>query len=278
MKKCFAIFLTMLLFLTGCQFTAQKAEPLSGMEITYLDVGNADCEIIRMEDGTNIVIDAGTKDQSGNIIRALKRKGIRKIDYLIATHPHADHIGGMEDIIDSAEIGTVVFPSVVHTSKTYENLLKKIKEKEIPAVKAESGVVLHETDRCKIQLVAPKKDEKYESLNNYSAVLHIAYGNTTFLFAGDAEKLSENEMLNYEIRSDVLKVGHHGSRTSSSEKFIAKVNPRIAVISCGKDNEYGHPHQETLEILKNAEVYRTDKNGDIIIHADGTNLTVATEK
>lgn len=278
MKKCFAIFLTMLLFLTGCQFTAQKAEPLSGMEITYLDVGNADCEIIRMEDGTNIVIDAGTKDQSGNIIRTLKRKGIRKIDYLIATHPHADHIGGMEDIIDSAEIGTVVFPSVVHTSKTYENLLKKIKEKEIPAVKAESGVVLHETDRCKIQLVAPKKDEKYESLNNYSAVLHIAYGNTTFLFAGDAEKLSENEMLNYEIRSDVLKVGHHGSRTSSSEKFIAKVNPRIAVISCGKDNEYGHPHQETLETLKNAEVYRTDKNGDIIIHTDGTNLTVATEK
>ena len=188
MKKCFAIFLTMLLFQTGCQFTAQKAEPLSGMEITYLDVGNADCEIIRMEDGTNIVIDAGTKDQSGNIIRALKRKGIRKIDYLIATHPHADHIGGMEDIIDSAEIGTVVFPSVVHTSKTYENLLKKIKEKEIPAVKAESGVVLHETDRCKIQLVAPKKDEKYESLNNYSAVLHIAYGNTTFLFAGEDRK------------------------------------------------------------------------------------------
>lgn len=278
MKKCFILLLAMLLLLTGCQFTTQKAEPLSGMEITYLDVGNADCEIIRMEDGTNIIIDAGTKDQSGNIIRTLKRKGIRKIDYLIATHPHADHIGGMEDIIDSAEIGTVVFPSVVHTSKTYENLLKKIKEKEIPAVKAESGVVLHETDRCKIQLVAPKKDEKYESLNNYSAVLHIAYGNTTFLFAGDAEKLSENEMLNYEIRSDVLKVGHHGSRTSSSEKFIAKVNPRIAVISCGKDNEYGHPHQETLETLKNAEVYRTDKNGDIIIHTDGTNLTVATEK
>lgn len=278
MKKCFILLLAMLLLLTGCQFTTQKAEPLSGMEITYLDVGNADCEIIRMEDGTNIIIDAGTKDQSGNIIRTLKRKEIRKIDYLIATHPHADHIGGMEDIIDSAEIGTVVFPSVVHTSKTYENLLKKIKEKEIPAVKAESGVVLHETDRCKIQLVAPKKDEKYESLNNYSAVLHIAYGNTTFLFAGDAEKLSENEMLNYEIRSDVLKVGHHGSRTSSSEKFIAKVNPRIAVISCGKDNEYGHPHQETLETLKNAEVYRTDKNGDIIIHTDGTNLTVATEK
>ena len=98
------------------------------------------------------------------------------------------------------------------------------------------------------------------------------------MFAGDAEKLSENEMLNYEIRSDVLKVGHHGSRTSSSEKFIAKVNPRIAVISCGKDNEYGHPHQETLQTLKNAEVYRTDKNGDIIIHTDGTNLTVATEK
>lgn len=278
MKKCFAIFLVMLLFLTGCQFTVQEPEPLSGMEVTYLDVGNADCEIIRMEDGTNVVIDAGTKDQSGNIIRALKRKGIRKIDYLIATHPHADHIGGMEDIIDSTEIGTVVLPSVVHTSKTYENLLKKIKEKEIPAVKAEAGVVLWETDRCKMRLVAPKKDEKYESLNNYSAVLHITYGNTTFLFAGDAEKISENEMLKDEIRSDVLKVGHHGSRTSSSEKFIAKVNPRIAVISCGKDNDYGHPHQETLETLKNAEVYRTDKNGDIIIHTDGATLTVATEK
>ena len=278
MKKSFLWFIAVLLLLTGCQLPEQGAEPVSGMEVTYLDVGNADCEIIRMEDGTNILIDAGTKDQSSHIIRTLKRKGIRKIDYLIATHPHADHIGGMVDVMDQLEIGTVVFPSAVHTSKTYENMLQKIKEKQIPAVKAEAGVVLKEANPYKIQLVAPKKNEKYEDLNNYSAVLRITYGSTSFLFAGDAEKLSENEMLHYEIRSDVLKVGHHGSRTSSSERFIAKVNPRIAVISCGKGNEYGHPHSETLEVLKNAEVYRTDQNGDIIIHTDGTTLTVATEK
>lgn len=278
MKKCFILLLAVLLLLTGCQFIGMEAEPLTGMEVTYLDVGNADCEIIRMEDGTNIVIDAGTKDQAKNIMSALKRKGIRRIDYLIATHPHADHIGGMEEVIDRSEIGTVVLPSVAHTSKTYENLLKKIKEKEIPATKAEAGVILKETEQYKLQLVAPKKDEKYESLNNYSAVLHITYGNTKFLFAGDAEKLSETEMLSYELRSDVLKVGHHGSRTSSSETFIARVNPRIAVISCGKNNDYGHPHSEALEALKSAEVYRTDKNGDIIIHTDGATLTVATEK
>ena len=278
MKKCFVLLLAVLLLLTGCQFIGMEAEPFTGMEVTYLDVGNADCEIIRMEDGTNIVIDAGTKDQGKNIVGALKRKGIRRIDYLIATHPHADHIGGMEEVVDSTEIGAVVLPSVAHTSKTYENLLKKIKEKEIPAIKAEAGVILKETAQYKLRLVAPKKDETYESLNNYSAVLHVAYGNTKFLFTGDAEKLSETEMLSYELRSDVLKVGHHGSKTSSSEKFIAKVNPRIAVISCGKNNDYGHPHQEALDALKHAEVYRTDKNGDIIIHTDGATLTAATEK
>ena len=278
MKKCFVLLLAVLLLLTGCQFIGMEAEPFTGMEVTYLDVGNADCEIIRMEDGTNIVIDAGTKDQGKNIVGALKRKGIRRIDYLIATHPHADHIGGMEEVVDSTEIGAVVLPSVAHTSKTYENLLKKIKEKEIPAIKAEAGVILKETAQYKLRLVAPKKDETYESLNNYSAVLHVAYGNTKFLFTGDAEKLSDTEMLSYELRSDVLKVGHHGSKTSSSEKFIAKVNPRIAVISCGKNNDYGHPHQEALDALKHAEVYRTDKNGDIIIHTDGATLTAATEK
>lgn len=278
MKRSLALLLILLLTMTGCRFSPAEAEPVSGMEVTYLDVGNADCEILRMEDGTNVVIDAGTKDQSRNILRTLDSKGIDKIDYLIATHPHADHIGSMEDILDHVAVEQIVLPDVEHTSKTYEDLLKKIIDKQIPAVKAEAGVVLKETEQYKMQLIAPRKGEKYESLNNYSAVLYVTYGNTRFLFAGDAEQLSESQMMDYEIRSDVLKVPHHGSRTSSSEKFIAKVNPRIAVIPCGKDNEYGHPHQETLDMLKDAEVYRTDKNGDITIHTDGATLTVATEK
>ncbi len=278
MKKLILLLMAVVLGLLGYELFPEEQKPLTGMEITFLDVGNADCSVVQMEDGTNLVIDAGTRDQADNILFTLRKKGIEKIDFLIATHPHSDHIGSMEEIMDVIQVDKVVLPSVVHTSKLYEDMLEKIKEQGIPAVWAEAGVVLKETEKYSLKLVAPQKGQDYESLNDYSAVLHVTYGETRFLFTGDAEELSEKEMLAYDIRADVLKVGHHGSKTSSSKAFIAKVNPRIAVISCDEKNDYGHPHKETLATLQEAQIYRTDEDGDITIHTDGTQITVKTER
>ncbi len=278
MKKLILLLIAVVLGLLGYELFPEEQKPLTGMEITFLDVGNADCSVVQMEDGTNLVIDAGTRDQADNILFTLRKKGIEKIDFLIATHPHSDHIGSMEEIMDVIQVDKVVLPSVVHTSKLYEDMLEKIKEQGIPAVRAEAGVVLKETEKYSLKLVAPQKGQDYESLNDYSAVLHVTYGKTRFLFTGDAEELSEKEMLAYDIRADVLKVGHHGSKTSSSKAFIAKVNPRIAVISCDEKNDYGHPHKETLATLQEAQIYRTDEDGDITIHTDGTQITVKTER
>ncbi len=255
-----------------------SGDTLSGMEVTYLDVGNADCQIIRIDDGTNIVIDAATKDRGDEILAALKGKGVTGIDYLIATHPHSDHIGSMEQIMEEFPVKNVVLPNVLHTSQTYENMLQTIKEKNIHAIAAEAGVVLRATNQYRLKLVAPKSGQTYESLNDYSAVLHVTYGSRSFLFTGDAEKASEQEMMEHNISADVLKVGHHGSETSSSEEFIRLVNPNTAVISCGKRNSYGHPHKETLQTLSGVTVYRTDENGTITIHTDGNIIRVSTER
>ncbi len=278
MKKLIVLLVAVVLGLLGYELFPIEQKSLTGMEVTYLDVGNADCAILRMEDGTNLVIDAATEGQEEKILAKLQQKGIEKIDFLIATHPHSDHIGSMEAIMDAVQVDNIVLPSAVHTSNLYEDLLKAIKAHGISATRAEAGVMLKETETYQLQLVAPQKGQDYESLNDYSAVLHVTYGETRFLFTGDAEELSEQEMLAYDIRADVLKVGHHGSRTSSSKTFIGKVNPRIAIISCDEKNSYGHPHAETLRVLQDARIYRTDEDGDITVHTNGTQITVETQK
>lgn len=244
----------------------------------FLDVDQADCELIFLPDGKILLIDAGNRGDGEEIVAYLKGKNISKIDYVVATHPHADHIGGMSDVIDSFEIGKIFVPRVassdVPTTKTYEDFLTSVQNKGLKLSAAKAGTTLFEGADYKADCFAPCSED-YKELNDYSVVIKLSYGIHSFLFTGDAEILSENEMLNagYNLNSDVIKLGHHGSHSSSSEEFLKAVSPRYAVISCGEGNDYGHPHDETINTLSNLKgtpkTLRTDLDKTIILKADG---------
>lgn len=245
----------------------------------FLDVGQGDSILIQLPNGQNMLIDAGTSEAGGSVVSYLKKQGINKINYLVATHPHADHVGGMIAVVQSLEVEKVYMPRVSHTTTTFENLLTTIKAKGLKINKAQAGVTIINQDGIKAGFVAPC-GSGYDDLNNYSAVVKVEYGSTAFLFAGDTESASEQEMIasGANLKADVLKVGHHGSRSSTTQAFLSSVSPKYAVISCGAGNSYGHPHQETLDRLKKAGVqtYRTDTQGTVIITSDGKTLTIKT--
>jgi len=246
--------------------------PLTGtLRAHFIDVGQGDSELLQLPNGQTMLIDAG-----GDVRSYLQTLGIQKIDYLVATHPHADHIAYMEEVITNFNIGAIYMPRVSHTSKTFENMLLAIQRKGLSIKTAKAGVTILNEGNLNINIVAPVKDT-YDDLNNYSTVIKVVYGSTSMLFTGDAEALSEGQ-ITANIDADVLKVGHHGSSTSSSNSFLNRVTPKIAVISCGAGNSYGHPHSETLQKLnsRNVEIYRTDLNGTIVITSDGTNLNTTT--
>lgn len=244
----------------------------------FLDVDQADCELITLPDGKLLLIDAGNRGDGDELVDYFKGRGIDGFDYVIATHPHADHIGGMCDIVDNFEIGKIVAPKIaaedIPTSQTYKDFLTSVQKKSLKITAAKAGTTLFEGEDYKIECFAPCSTD-YESINDYSVVVKITYGIHSFLFTGDAETLSETEMLDkgYPLDSDVLKVGHHGSDTSSSAEFLKAVSPEYAVISCGTDNSYGHPHDVTLKALSNLSglkrTFRTDLDKTIIITADG---------
>lgn len=244
----------------------------------YIDVGQGDASFIEFPNGEVMLIDAGIASSSEKIIDYIKNLGYDRIDYVIATHPHADHIGGLAEVIESFDIGTIYMPKAVSTSKTYENLLETIKDKGLSVKTGKAGVSVLQEDDLTIEMLAPNQD-KYSSLNNYSIVLKIIYGNISFLYTGDAEELSEKEITE-NVEADVLKVGHHGSDTSSSEEFLEKVNPKYAIISVGEDNSYDHPASSTIEKLEKYtnHIYRTDLNGTVVVTTDGINIEVKTER
>lgn len=241
--------------------------------VHFLDVGQGDSEFIELPNGQCMLIDASVSSYGDKIVETIEGCGYTEIDYLVATHPHADHIGGMTDVVESFEIGEIYMPKATSTSKTFEGLLTAISDKGLQINTANTGVTIYSDSDVQIDILAPVS-ESYDDTNNYSAVVKITYGSNSFLFTGDAEKLSENEMLDYcydELSSGVLKVGHHGSDTSSSDEFLQVVNPKYAVISCGADNSYGHPHTETINKFKDMGIdyYRTDINGTVTISCDG---------
>ncbi len=253
---------------------------LSGevMTVNFFDVGQGDCEFIEFPNGECMLIDCGEKYYADRVIQKIKNAGYSKIDLLIVTHPHTDHMGGMSEIVDEFEIGEIYMPNAQATTSTYESLLESIDNKGLTVNTAKFGVTVTVSDTVTGEFLAPVSDD-YDDLNNSSAVLKLTYGDVSFLFTGDAETLSENEMLSvsyYELDSDVLKVGHHGSSSSSCEEFLSAVSPEYAVIECGADNSYGHPHTETLERLENvgAEIYRTDYDSDIVFTTDGSAINV----
>ena len=249
--------------------------------IKYIDVGQGDSELIRLPDGETILIDAGEKKNADAVVSTLNDMSVTKIDYLIATHPHADHIGGMSEIVEDFEIGKVYMPRADHDSQIYLALLEAIDRKGLKITEAKAGTSFISGDNIDADFLAPSS-EVYSSLNDYSAVVKLKYKNNSFLFTGDAETLSESEMLGkgYDLSADVLKVGHHGSKTSTSAEFLNKVNPKYAIISCGVNNKYSHPSEETLEKLsaKNINVFRTDLMGTITLYSDGDNISFEVKK
>lgn len=248
------------------------------LKVHYLDVGQGDSIFIELPNNETILIDAAESYQSEKIINYLKNLNYQKIDYVIGTHPHTDHIGGLKDIINTFEIGKIYMPKVVSTTKTYESLLMAIKDKNLKINTAKAGTSIIDTDTLKINILAPN-NSTYTELNNYSVVTKITYGTTKFLFMGDAEKLSENE-IKENVTADVIKIGHHGSNTSSSIDFIKKVNAKYGIISVGLNNKYNLPKEETITNWENSgtKIYLTSINGTIRASSDGTNIKIESEK
>lgn len=248
------------------------------LKVHYLDVGQGDSIFIELPNNETMLIDAAESYQSENIINYLKNLNYQKIDYVIGTHPHTDHIGGLKDIINTFEIGKIYMPKVVSTTKTYESLLMAIKDKNLKINTAKAGTSIIDTDALKINILAPN-NSTYTELNNYSVVTKITYGTTKFLFMGDAEKLSENE-IKENVTADVIKIGHHGSNTSSSIDFIKKVNAKYGIISVGLNNKYNLPKEETITNWENSgtKIYLTSTNGTIRASSDGTNIKIESEK
>lgn len=254
----------------------KSTTPSGQMKVHFINVGQGDSILVQFHNGQTMLIDAGPDD---SVVSYLNRQGIKKINYLVATHPHADHIGGMAAVIRTFDIEKVYMPRVSHTSKTYENVLLAIKSKGLRISSAKAGVTILDQNGLKANFIAPCSSS-YDNLNNYSAVIKIQYGNTSFLLTGDAEAESEQQMLvsGTNLKADVLKVGHHGSNSSTTSSFIKAVSPKYAVISCGAGNQYGHPHQEVLSRLANTGVktYRADTDGTVIFISDGKTFTVKT--
>ena len=237
------------------------------MRVHFIDVGQADSAFIELGNGQTMLIDAGL---SGNdVVSYIKKLQYDSIDFVVATHPHNDHIGGMATVLDSFKIGKMYMPRQEHTIGAFTNMIDVIENKNIELHTAKAGVNITTSGNIKIDILAPFSDSN-SNLNNASAVVRITYGKTVMLFTGDAEHVIENQLLNSGIDADVLKVGHHGAGTASSKSFIKKVSPDIAVISVGEGNSYGHPHADTLAILNEvgAKIYRTDEQGTIVVTAD----------
>jgi competence protein ComEC len=245
------------------------------IEVHFIDVGQGDS--IFIETGRDsMLIDAGENNQGDTVLNYLKDQGVEKLDYIIGTHPHSDHIGGLDTVIRALPVETVIMPNVTHTTKTFEDVLNAMEEKGLKITEPAVGD-RYTLGLASFQILAPNS-ASYEDLNNYSVGIKLTFGDTSFLLAGDAEKLSEDEMLKngIDLSADVLKLGHHGSAYSSGSNFLDVVNPKYAVISVGKDNEYGHPHEETLQAMKDRgiKVYRTDLSGTIVFTSDGHNISI----
>lgn len=258
-------------------FGSDDKEPTKEkLAVHFLDVGQGDSIFIELPNDQTMLIDAGENYHGEGIINYIKKAGHSKIDYLVATHPHSDHIGSLPYIVRNYEIGTVYMPKVSATSKLYESLLKSVKSKKLSVKNGKAGVNIVKIDDLSVDIIAPSKIDE-SNLNNCSIVIMLKFGNNSFLLTGDAET-GEMKTVKADLNAQVLKAGHHGSKNSTTKSLLKKINPEITIISCGKNNEYGHPDKEVLTLLKNikSSVYRTDKDKTIVIVSDGKNLTVST--
>ncbi|MDU5111535.1 MAG: ComEC/Rec2 family competence protein [Clostridium sp.] len=241
--------------------------------VNFIDVGQGDSILIQVNNKV-MLIDSGAKSEKERLVEYLDTLNLQTIDYVIATHPHEDHIGNMAYIINKYKIKEFYAPKASSNTSAFENMIESLSRKnlKINILKADINSI-NLGNNTKVEVLTPNLTH-YENLNNYSPIIKVTYGEVSFLFTGDAEGALEEEVINksYNLKSDILKVSHHGSSTSTSKEFLNKVDPNIAIISVGEDNTYGHPTKETLNILSNIKVYRTDINGTIIISSNGESI------
>lgn len=289
-KKLLKIIIPVVLLVLVIIFIAVKCRkennpplPDDKLTVCYIDVGQGD-SIFLSAGGKNMLIDCGESEETDGVIRFLEEKRVEKLDYIVATHPHSDHMGGMYKIIDKFKIGEVIIPHLadkdVPTTRYYQKFLDSCDSEDVSLSEAKVGDFIQLGD-ARIEIIAPCS-RSYDNANNYSVGLFLTHGENTFIFTGDAEALAEKEMVKSGClrHADVYKAGHHGSDTSSCFEFMEIISPDYAVISCGEGNSYGHPNKKALKAISKYtdKIYRTDINGTVIIVSDGKNLEIDAEK
>lgn len=282
-----SFFILIIIIIGGCELydilptTDDQPQSVTDAELTisFIDVGQGDATLIECGDEA-MLIDAGLYSERYRVVNYLSQRGIENLKYCVATHPHADHIGGMSEVIYTFETDTLVYPLCNGGSDSFNYTLDACDEKGVSYLNPNPLDTLS-VGKATVTVLSPKAYADYDNLNNNSLVLKLEYEDVSFLFMADAEKDVEKELLNkgYDLNADVLKAGHHGSSTSSSPEFINAVTPSVSVISCGIDNDYGHPHKETVSTFKSRDIkmYRTDKLSTIIAESDGESITFSTE-
>lgn len=257
----------------------ETATQADSMDVHFIDVGQGDSILIE-ENKEAMLIDAGENNKGNTVTDYLKAQNIKELKYVIGTHPHSDHIGGLDTVIDSFQVDKVILPDVTNNTETFKDLLDAIEGKNLQITKPVVGDQ-YSLGNASFTVIAPNSSS-YDDMNNYSVGIRLVFGKTSFLFTGDAGVTSEKEMLHNGINlsSDVLKLAHHGSSTASCAEFLDAVDPSYAVICVGKDNDYGHPHVETLRAIasRNIKLYRTDDQGSIVFTSDGQNISVNAQE
>jgi len=260
------------------------------LQIYALDVGQGDSALIITPEGKSILIDAGTPQAADEVVTALRKRDVRSLDLAVATHPHADHIGGMRKVIENFGVKNFLDSNQEYTSKEYQRMIQAIVDKGIKFIPAKKGMKFDLDSGVELEVLNPQGNDQWikevrrggSVENANSVVLRLSYGNFSMLFTGDAETETEDLMMKsgVPLRAQVLKVGHHGSRYATSARFLEAVDPEAAVISVGAENRYGHPAQQTLDRLQKAgvKVYRTDLNGEIAIVSDGNTFEIHPAK
>ena len=256
--------------------TSTSSEVTGNLTVDFIDVGQAD-SILITNNNESMLIDAGNNEDGEDIVKYLENKGIKKLNYVVGTHPHEDHIGGLDDVINSdIQIENILMPKITTTTKTFEDVLDAIENKGL-TVEAPSKGYEFKIGEANCKVMTDSIIDK-DNLNISSIVIRLTFENNSFLFMGDSEE--ENEKTISWPKTDVLKVGHHGSNTSSSEKFLNEVSPKYAVIMAGEGNSYGLPKDEIVKRIESlgTTIYRTDKNGTIEMISDGNEIKITTEK
>lgn len=251
-----------------------------GMTLSVLEVGKADCLVLQC-DGETMIIDGGNEEDEAYILGQLKSMGIEKFDYLVNTHPHEDHLGSLDAVINAYPVDLALISPKEHTTRAYERMLDALEDNDVSVAVPQVGDTI-KLGGAVLTVLAPEADAAYEGYNDWSIVLMAQYGDVKYLLMGDAETPVESDLLDsgIDLQADVLKVGHHGSNTSSKKTFLAAVNPTYAVITCDYTQEYGDPNAKVVKRLNDLGIpfMRTDQSGVVTIYTDGRDIAINTER